>query len=306
MNLVCKICAKSFENDTSLHHHLKAHKIRQTEYYQTYFPRKDRYTGLIIKYKNKEQYFSADFNSKASLKGWLLSISPELAKDYIKNILVKRKEKGKLKYAPTQVELKTMMMPGIKYITEQFGSYSNLCKEIGLEIRFSLNKLDEKQFKDVSKKFIFTDSREQKALEFDNRTRVQGMSFGDYRMKGSSVYIERKSVGDAWGTLTGGYERFEREIIRAKEANGYLVILVESSFSSLEKFPLQRQVAGKIKIPVEFLYHNIRDLMQKYTHIQFLFVNDREESSRVIQKLFSADEQVKDVDLQLLYDLGKL
>lgn len=306
MNLICKICSKDFENDASLHHHLKAHKIRQTEYYQTYFPRKDRYTGLIIKYKNKEQYFSTDFNSKASLKAWLMSVSPKVVENYIKDILIKRKEKGKLKYAPTQVELKTMMMPGIKYITDQFGSYIDLCNEIGLQIRFLSNDLNEKQFKDVSKKFIFTDSREQKALEFDNRTRVKGMSFGDYRMKGSSVYIERKSLGDAWGTLTGGFERFEREIIRAKEANAYLVILVESPFSSLEKFPLQRQVAGKIKIPVEFLYHNIRDLMQKYNHIQFLFVNDRDESSRVIQKLFSADEQVKDVDLQLLYDLGKL
>jgi ABC-type molybdate transport system ATPase subunit len=85
-----------------------------------------------------------------------------------------------------------------------------------------------------------------------------------------------------------------------------LVILVECPFSDLEVFPNLRRVYGKIKIPVEFVYHSIRDLSQKYQHIQFLFVKNRDEASRVIKKLFAADEQVKNVDLQLLYDTGKL
>ena len=121
-------------------------------------------------------------------------------------------------------------------------------------------------------------------------------------MAGSNVYIERKSLGDAWGTLSGGFERFEREIIRAKEAGAYLIILVESIFSNLERFPYQRQVYGKIKLPVEFIHHNIRVLLQKYQHIQFLFVKNREEASVIVEKIFSAGEQVKQVDLQFLYD----
>jgi len=82
--------------------------------------------------------------------------------------------------------------------------------------------------------------------------------------------------------------------------------LVESAFNTLEEYPKQRQVYGKIKIPVELVYHNIRELMQKYDDLQFLFVDNRKKASEVIQKLFSVDEQVRKVDLQLLYDINQL
>jgi hypothetical protein len=225
---------------------------------------------------------------------------------YVLDFIASRKAKKGLIYSLSQVELRTLMVPGIKYINENLGGYANLCKELGLSPRFSQDSLDSSKFNDVTKKVIFQDTREQDPLEFDNTTRKEGLNFGDYRMAGSQIYIERKSLGDAWGTLTGGFERFEREIIRAKEAGAYLVILVESPFDSLEKFPLQRKVYGKIKIPVEFVYHNMRELMQKYNHIQFLFAKDRDEASRIIQKLFSADEQVRNVDLQFLLDTNQL
>jgi hypothetical protein len=303
---ICKICSKNFEDDASFHRHLKAHKTTQTIYYQTYYPRHDRYDNSLIKYKNKEYYFNVEFNSKKNLKLWLNSVAPKAFEKYIKDFLIKRKEKKNLIFAPTQVELRTLMMPGMKYIEEKLGGYNKFCESLGFKIRFSKKELDNKSFKDISNKVIFADTREQNPLDFDNTTRTKGMSFGDYRMAGSNIYVERKSLGDAWGTLSGGFERFEREILRAKEAFAYLIILVESPFESLEKFPTQRQVFGKIKIPVEFIHHNIRDLLQKNEHIQFLFVENRDEASRIIQKIFSADELVKDVDLQYLYDIGKL
>lgn len=302
----CRICGKDFNSDESFHKHLKAHKMTQCEYYQKFYPRYDKYDHQIIRFKNKNYYFEADFNSKGNLKRWISSVSIEIAKLYVIKFIEKRKQKKNLIYALSQVELRTLMVPGMKFISEKFGNYNEFSKRLGLKMRFMKGELDERKFKDISRKFIFTDSREQKALEFDNRTRVEGMSFGDYRMKDSSVFIERKSLGDAWGTLTGGYERFEREIVRAKEANAYLVILVEDSFENLEKFPEKRELMGRIKIPVEFLYHNIRELMQKYQHIQFLFVKNRDEASRIVQKIFSADDQIKDVDLQFIYDIGKL
>jgi len=46
--------------------------------------------------------------------------------------------------------------------------------------------------------------------------------------------------------------------------------------------------------------------MQKYDDLQFLFVDNRKKASEVIQKLFSVDEQVRKVDLQLLYDINQL
>ncbi len=303
---ICKICSKEFDSDASLHRHLKAHKITQTEYYQQFFPRYDRYTKKFILYKNKDFYFSADFNNRENFRHWLLSVDSNEAKKYVVEYMKSRMDKKKLHFSPTQVELKTLMLPGIKYINDNLGGFDVLCTNLGLDIRFTRKALSPDKFKDISRKVIFTDTREQNPLDFDATTRTKGMPFGDYRIAGSLIYVERKSLSDAWGTLTGGFDRFEREIIRAQEAGVYLVILIESPFTSLEEFPNQRQVRGKIKIPVEFVHHNIRELLQKYRHIQFLFVKDRDEASRIIPKLFSADEQVRDVDLQHLYDIKQL
>lgn len=302
----CKVCLKSFEELSSFHRHLKVHKMTQCEYYQKYETRQDRYDGSIIKYKNYEYYFNTEFNSKSNFNKWLLSVAPETAKTYIVEFLKARKQKKNLVYAPSQVELKTLALPGLKYIGDLFGDYRIFFNELGLKSRFSKNGLDINSFVDVSKKVIFADKREQNPLAFDNITRNKSMSFGDYRMAGSNIFIERKSIADAFGTLTGGYDRFNREIIRAKEANAYLVVLVEGNFNELEQFPMQRQVRGKIKIPVGFAWHSIREIYYNYDMVQFLFVNDREEAARITKKIFSANEQVKDVDLQLLYDLKQL
>lgn len=304
--MICQICDKEYEDEGSFHKHLKAHKMTQASYYQTYFPRHDVFDGQLIRFKNKEYYFNTDFNDKANFKKWLESITPDKARQYVLDFLMKRKAKKGLIFAPTQVELKTLMLPGIKYINEKLGGYEPLCAELGLKIRFSKQELDTASFKDISRKTIFKDTREQTPLDFDQTTKSRGMKFGDYSIIGSDIYIERKSLGDAWGTLTGGKDRFEREIIRAKVAGAYLVVLIESPFVSVERYPFLKQVHGRIRIPVEFVYHTIRDLMQKYDHIQFLFVQDREEASRVVKRIFEADNQVRDLDLQLLYDLGKL
>jgi len=305
---VCKIdnCNKEFEDDKSFHLHLRSHKITQVCYYQKYYPRRDKLTGELILFKNKEFYFNSDFNNKVNFKKWFFSISKEEAKQYVFDFLKRRKENKNLIFAPSQIELKTLMVPGIKYINDNFGSYDSICEELNLKIRFNKNYIDKSKLKNISNKIIFKDSREQKPLSFDNRTRKDGLNFGDYRISGSNIYIERKSIGDAWGTLTTGFERFEREIIRAKEAEAYLVVVIEGLISELESFPYQRQVYGKIKLPVEFVFHNIRELMQKYEFIQFLFVKNREEASKIIQLIFSLDKQVKDIDLQYLMDIGKL
>jgi hypothetical protein len=60
----CKFCNKDFDNDKSLHAHLKSHKISVSDYYQHYYPRKDLLTGELIEFKNKDQYFESDFNSE--------------------------------------------------------------------------------------------------------------------------------------------------------------------------------------------------------------------------------------------------
>ena len=91
----CKICDKEFEKEKGLHLHLKAHKISIQDYYQKYYPRYDLHTKRLIKFKNKEQYFSTDFNSKLNLKNWLKKSPIEKAQKYCRDLLENRfKEKN--------------------------------------------------------------------------------------------------------------------------------------------------------------------------------------------------------------------
>ena len=83
----CKICNLEFETDKSFHGHLKSHKLRMVEYYQAHEPRYDLLTGELINFKNKDYYFSNDFNNKVSMKKWLKEQTVDAQKDYLKKFL---------------------------------------------------------------------------------------------------------------------------------------------------------------------------------------------------------------------------
>ena len=65
-------------------------------------------------------------------------------------------------------------------------------------------------------------------------------------------------------------------------------------------------MSKKIKASPEFIFHNVRELMQTYENLHFLFVKGRVEAVRVIEKLFLKGKDYHKVDLQLAYDLRKL
>jgi hypothetical protein len=308
----CNICNKEFSSDRQLHAHIKAHKIRVVEYYQTYYPRRDKYDKSIIKYKNKEQYLSSDFNSRITLKKWLKESPKEEAKAYCEELLLKRKEKKSLKYAPTQVELRSILSPPIHYYNELFGDYYSYCETLGFESKFITSKevIVGSEYKDPSYK-IYIDTREKMPLKFDRPTEVKTLKFGDYAFsdddKSCRCYIERKSVGDFIGTLSGGYGRFCREIERAGDADAHLVVLVEETLSNCMSFNYLPHVYKKgTRATPEYIFHNVRQLIQEYPYIQFLFVKGRKEASRVIDTIFTSGCIFKKIDLQLAYDTKKL
>jgi hypothetical protein len=47
-------------------------------------------------------------------------------------------------------------------------------------------------------------------------------------------------------------------------------------------------------------------MSQEFPTIQFLFVDGKRESARVIEKIFTSGCIYKKIDLQLAYDMGKL
>lgn len=303
MEYICKICGKNADLDS---HFWRTHRTKIADYFHKYEPRYDKLTGDIIKFKSRDFYLNSSFNDKKNLKIWLNQVTKADAQKYIEDSLTTRKLKKGLIYSPTQIELRSLPLPGIKWIIENIGDYYDFCSKLGLLKRFSQYSLDKKMFKDISKKVIFADKREQKPLEFNLTTRHRSMSFGDYRCVHSDVFIERKSLADLFSTMGYDYERFEREVQRAKEADSYLVVLVEEPFDNIYEYPYRSQVRNRIKISSEVPLFHIRDLIQRYTNLQFLFVKDRNESSRVIELIFSAGEQVKKVDLQYLWDTNQL
>ena len=309
----CKICEKEFTKDKGLHLHLKAHKISVKDYYHNHYPRYDLHTKKLIKFKNKDQYFSSDFNDKKSLKSWLKKIPIEEARDYCKNLLVKRKLEKNIEYSPTQVELRTLPFPPIPFYEVIFDNYYKLCESLGFK-----NKLSGLPKKMVFKEkfnedhLIYIDSREQKPLRIlDFPTEVKGLKFGDYclndKAKTHNTYIERKSVPDLIGTLSSGLGRLKNEISKAAEEDAYMVILIERKIEECLAFNKLAHVYKKnTRVTPDFIFHNVRDLIQQYPHIQFLFVDGRQECVRIVKKLLLSDVLKDKFDLQLAYDLKLL
>lgn len=303
----CKICNLEFETDKAFHGHLKSHKLRMVEYYQTHEPRYDLLTGELINFKNKDYYFSNDFNNKISMKKWLKAQTPEAQKDYLKKLLSQRKEKHSLTYAPTEVELRSITSPPVPYYHNLFNDYYQLCGEIGFRNKYQYPK-EELKFEIKQGYKIFIDTREQMPLVIDYPTEIKGLKFGDYAINDSEnkCYIERKSISDFIGTMSGGYERFCREIERSIAAEANLIVLVERPLQECLSFQHLNYVSKKIKVTPEFIFFNVRELIQKYSNVQFLFVDGREECVRVMKRIFFSNGEYKKYDLQLMYDLNLL
>jgi len=146
MEFACKIDGEKFETEKALHMHLRKHKMRMAEYYQKYYPRRDLLTGELIKFKNKAHYFTNYFNSRPNMRKYLESAPEEDARKFCVQVIKDRMERRKIKYSPTQVELRSSMMPPIFYYQKLFGNYYNLCWDLGLLKRFNKlpkNKIEE-------------------------------------------------------------------------------------------------------------------------------------------------------------------
>ena len=317
----CAVCGKEFETERQLHGHLKAHKLRMAEYYQKYFPRKDKYSGELIKFKSKEYYFDRDFNSRDNLRLWLKNQDENVAAEYCKKILENRKDKKDILNSPTQIELRSLMMPSIQVYNKYFDNYYELCEEIGLIPRYEdvnsysfpwkASYLSEENSKDTLKNLeVYVDTREQKPLKFDAKVSIKNLKFGDYAFsyngETGSCRVERKSLPDFLSTMSGGYSRFVNEIERAGESGVGLLVLVEEKFNNALSFKYLPHISKRIKATPEYIFHNVRELTQSYPNVQFLFVDGRKECSRVTQKIFLNEKLFNDLDLQLAYDLNYL
>lgn len=311
MSVICKVDGKEFPSDKALHMSLKGYKLNKTKYYQTYFERRDLLTNELINFKTKEQYLSSDFNDKNNMKKWLKQQPIEKAQEYCKSLILKRKQDKNLLYSPSQVELRTIMCPSVIFYNKIFNDYYDLCSSVGLTNKFihPENITNQFKLKLTTRDTIYVDTREQSWLKFNIPFEIKTLPYGDYTSSNDNCncYIERKSLSDFISTLSvKNFDRFKNEIDRAKKSGAYLVVVVEEKLSNALSFQYLPHISKKIKATPEYIFHNVRELLQSYDNLQFLFVDGRVEMTRVIESIFTSNCFYKEVDLQLAYDLKLL
>jgi hypothetical protein len=308
----CLECYKEFGDLSTLHRHLKAHKMSQRDYYVKYFPRYDKFDKSLINFKSRDFYLTSDFNSRINMGRWLNQIPIDKAQSYVRELLLDRKTRKNLVYSMCQVELRTLPMPGMLYMNKLFGSYYDECAKLGFVNKYAQIGLDGTLLDFAPHHKILVDTREQLPLSFRGlrvHTASETLPFGDYKLNDDAfshdLVIERKTISDFYGTFSGGFGRFEAEVFKARITGAYMVVLIEGSLDNVYDFAHRLKMFNS-HISPEYIFHNARQLIQTHSMVQLLFVEDRGKASEVAVKLFKCNGQFKIVDLQYAVDIGIL
>jgi hypothetical protein len=305
MGLNCDICKKEFKTVRSLSDHLKSHRVAAKTYFEKYYPRVDLLDGTKIKFKSLEQYFLTDFKDKTSLKKWLRQIGKEKASIYCSHKIKKYCEIKGMNYAPPSFFIDSLAyLPSIRFIELYCGqSYTSLAESVGLKVKYEYNDnvCNDFHLNVKSPARIVIDTREKTPLKFDKSIKVirLAMSYGDYSLSAkSSVVVERKSQNDLFGTLSVGYDRFCREMERAREDNGYLVVVVEATYNSLAYPVFSKWRRGPNP---EYIFHKMREIYRNYNDVcQFVFCDGRREMSEWTLKILSLGKKAKMYDINYI------
>ena len=301
----CAECKKEFTSRASLHKHLKQHGLNLASYYTQYHPRLNKLTGDPLPFKKFDEYFERDFSTKQQLLKWCKENPKNQVKEYATSLLQKRHWRKGRKYGPFHLETKNSFMPSISIYKELFGNYSAACEAVGCEPLY--NKKLPKDFfsfslpKDLA---IAIDTREQKPLRFKEcENQTLKLDVGDYTALGeyyNYTFVDRKSGNDLQGTLAkNNIERFRREILRAKEMDAYLFIIIESS---VEKIIKENKVFNR-RANIDYTLRQIKDICHDYPRAcQFIFTGNRENAEYLIPRLLVVGKNVWQTDMQYFWD----
>lgn len=140
---------------------------------------------------------------------------------------------------------------------------------------------------------LVTDSREQRCLDFSGIEGIESiekmtMPYGDYTAivheKPVPLVFERKGISDLFGTMTSGYERYKREMERAKESSVKLVLIIEGSYTDVWNGIEHSRFSG------ESMLKKLAMLYVRYDH-EYIFCESRRVMARRIADTFLAIER---------------
>lgn len=299
----CLECGQEFESLKSLHGHLKAHDMIAANYYVKHYARKNMLTGELLQFKNYEDYFARDFDSYAEMARWLRGVDKETARAYALERLVKRKEEKGLEFAPCTNDLKLSKLPTVRMYEDLFKTYEAAAKLAGLKVRWGTTLPDLVPAPEDME--IMIDTREQQPLSFPKSVENK-LDFGDYAVGGEHytyTFVDRKSAADLKSTLTSGFERFVREIKRAREFGCFLYIVIEATIKQVHEETYQTKYPSS----VYFAWANLKEIANEYADVcQFIFAGSREKSEELIPKLLVNGPRLWFTDVQHLLDKGEL
>ena len=306
MEFSCKEinCDYSCDDKYQFISHIKdIHGIKIDQYLKRNLNKKDLLTKESIDFKSFEQYLLTDFVNKKNMLAWLKLEKDGLAKKFLLYKIISHSKLKSVCHFPSSSEIRTISyFPSIKTYKFFFEEFNEFIDSTGLNRRYNYNK-NELNFNFIHKKNITIDTREQKPIKLMNCEVIsKKLEFGDYSCD-EILAVERKSLSDLVSTLSSGFDRFNREITRAKEAGGYIVVVTECDINKFLSFSYSR-TGRYAKASSDFIFHRFRDVCKSFPEtVQFCFSGGRKESSEIIPKILSLDCSVaKTLDFQYLIE----
>lgn len=312
--IACKECGSIFEEVKSLHGHLRKHKLKVKDYYESHYPKVCLMTGKKLPWKDSDDlksYLARNFINEETMYHYFLDCEnqKETKLEKITDNLIKFKDKSEL--TPTQFELSSSSFSPDILLYSKYFNYTKKCEELGFKTRFNYtfdyhNKLPIDKIP-IEEFCINIDTREQNELMFFSTIKGK-LSIGDYTLAGkhhNSIYIERKSIGDAGGTFSkiatdGLYlSRFERELLRAREDNKYVIILVECSILDFKKYRFYGFAQS------DFILNRMRYISRNFSDCsQIVFAGGRNQCQNLVPAFLLLGSKARNIDLQLWVDIN--
>jgi hypothetical protein len=299
------LCGCDFPEKENFLNHVKSHGITIKNYCENNLAKKDLFSGENIEYKSFEQYLLTDFVSKNNMLSWLKLEKNGMAKKYIIDKIKTFSFVKSVRIFPSSSEFRTISyLPSLKTINYFFEDLNSFIDSCGLESRYNyiINELKLNFIFQNNK--IIVDTREQKPILFkDVKTESKKLDFGDYSCDGS-LCVERKSLNDFVSTLSSGFERFKKEILRACSSSGYVVVVVDTDVNKFLSFNYSSRAGRYSKVSTEFIFHRMRELSREFPrHLQFCFSGGRKESADLIKFILSnSKKDISKTDIQYCID----